>query len=223
MLPNTGQWDDLEAIKLFRAALARDVDRIIVTPGVGDKPLWLSQEWGKTIGQFTSFFFSAQQRVLMSGLQRHDLAVLNGTVFSVALGIAIAAIKAKQNNRELSTDPEDLIVEGIDRSGITGWLFSANNIVEKLSRGTMGFSRLLGKEPMSRYASRGIAESLFGPSIGTINRIGKVTGAHSTGDWRRSDVRAFRRLIPFQNLFYLRGVFDAAEENIAGVLGAEGR
>lgn len=46
-------------------------------------------------------------------------------------------------------------------------------------------------------------------------------GAVATGEIRRSNVRAMRRLVPFQNVFYLRGLFDQAAEGVARALGVE--
>ncbi|MBI5122182.1 MAG: hypothetical protein HZA67_14360 [Rhodospirillales bacterium] len=44
-------------------------------------------------------------------------------------------------------------------------------------------------------------------------------GAALRGDWSASDTRALRRLAPWQNLFYLRRLFDAAEEGVNESMG----
>src|SRR3546814_10562648 len=41
-IANTEQWTDTEAVMAFRAAVARETDKIVVTPGVGDRPLVVS-------------------------------------------------------------------------------------------------------------------------------------------------------------------------------------
>lgn len=221
-LANTEHWTDSEAVKVFRAAIARDVDRTIVTPGQ-DKPLWLSTELGKIIGQFKSFAFASTQRVLLAGLQDRDLGVLHGLVFSTSLGVLATLIHSKLSSRPVSLRPVDLILEGVDRSGALGWVFDANNTVEKFTRGGIGISRLTGKQPMSRYASRNVTDALLGPSIGRVQDLARVSGAATQGEWRESDTRAIRRLLPFQNLFYLRGLFDAGEDGLQGILGVEDR
>lgn len=225
-LPNTARWDDREAVKVFRAALAKDVDRIIVTPGVGDKPLWLSSEWGKLLGQFKSFFISASQRVALSGLQERDLGVLNGTVFAVGLGTLSAMMQDKIRStapgyKPISKSPEDLILEGVDRAGIGGWLFEMNSMAEKLTRGKFGLSALTGKEQMSRYQSRNVLDSLIGPSGGRLEDAARLSGAAATGDWSQGDVRAVRRVLPLQNLFYMRWLFDSAERGLSESLGVQ--
>ena len=222
-LPNTERWTDREAVKFFRAGLAKEVDKIIVTPGVGDKPLWLSTEFGKLFGQFKSFFISATQRVLLSGLQDRDLGVLNGLVFSVGLGVLTTLLQAKMSQRPLNLTPEQLVLEGVDRAGVAGWLFELNNMVEKFTRGKLGLSALSGKDPMTRYASRNVVDSLLGPTAGRVEDAARLSGAMATGEWRESDTRAMRRLLPYQNLFYLRRLFDAGEEGLQNTLGVKGR
>lgn len=101
-LANTRSWTDREAVRAFRAALSRDVDIVIVSPGVGDRPLWMSTEVGKIIGQFRSFAFSATQRVLIAGLQQRDAAVLNGMALTLGMGAMVYFLKTKNSGREVS-------------------------------------------------------------------------------------------------------------------------
>ena len=67
-IAHTERWIDREAIKAFRSALQFDVDRLIVPPGAGDRPLWTSNEVGKTIGKFHSFAFAANLRISFVGI-----------------------------------------------------------------------------------------------------------------------------------------------------------
>lgn len=62
MLAKAAAWADNDAREAFRVAVVRDVDRIIVTPGQ-DKPLWMSTELGKTVGQFKTFGVASMQRI----------------------------------------------------------------------------------------------------------------------------------------------------------------
>ena len=226
---NTADWDEgtQAAVEAFRVALARDIDRTIVTPGQ-DKPLFMSKEMGRLVLQFKSFAIASTQRTLLIGLQQRDAAVLNGMMLAAGLGMLVHIIKEKQAGREIDIDFEDpeelsqLLVNGIDRSGLTGWLMDANSMTEKATRGTVGLSAFTGK-PISRYASRNLTGSFFGPTFGTAESAFRVTGAVVGGDdLKRSDISAMRRLLPYQNLFYLRNnIFDKAEQAIAEGLGAE--
>jgi hypothetical protein len=217
-LANTREWSDRYAIEAFRAAIVKEVDRAIVTPGIGDRPLWMSTELGKVVGQFKSFAFASTQRVLLAGLQQRDAAVLNGTLLSLALGMGVYALKSRVAGKETSEDPAVWVREGVDRSGVLGWLYETGNISEKFTRGLIGPRALTGGEMASRYASRGVFGALFGPTVGRVEDIAKATGAAVSNEFSESDVRALRRLIPYQNLFYLRGLFDQLQDGATDAL-----
>jgi len=220
---NTETWTDGTAVRLFRNALNQDVDSTIITKALGDTPLFMSTELGKTIGQFKSFTFAATQQVLIAGLQRRDAAALQGVISMIGTGMLIYYLKQKGANREVSDDPRVWIAEGVDRSGLLGVFMEVNNIAEKLTRGTVGINALTGGEIMSRYASRNISGTLLGPTLGTIEDIAKIIGAIATGDITESDVRAFRRMTPYQNVFYLRWLFDIFEKQINKNIGTNER
>ena len=227
-MPNALEWTDRNAYDVFQAALNRDVERIIVTPGL-DKPLMATgSEVGHHVFQFKSFAIAATQRIMLSGLQQKDMAMLNGTLFAVFLGMASASFKMWDSGRgeELKDwTTEKWIAEGIDRSGVTGWLFEANNMIEKATRGNVGVSALTGGQQMSRYASRNLSGALLGPTAGTLDLMATVTGSVSSGivgddDWKASDTHAARKLVPYQNLFLFRQLLDSAEEGVNSSVGA---
>lgn len=211
---NTEKWTDPQAVRLYRNALNQDVDRSIVTKTAGDIPLMMNTEIGKTIGQFKSFTFAATQQVLMAGLQQRDANALIGLITSIGMGMLVYKLKTAAAKKETSDDPRKWIAEGIDRSGYLGIIMEANNIAEKMTRGTVGINALIGGEMMSRYVSRNGAGALAGPSAGFIGDIYQITGAIATGEITESDLRAFRRNIPFQNNLILRRAFDELEESI---------
>ncbi|MEM7046025.1 MAG: hypothetical protein AAF442_00015 [Pseudomonadota bacterium] len=219
-MANTGAWTDRNAVRHFRAALTKEVDRIIVTPGQ-DKPLWMSTWWGSTIGQFKSFAVASTQRVLLSGLQQADMATLNGAIMMTGMGMLTYKLKMMAAGYDTADDPRVWVLEGIDRSGMTGWFFEANNMIEKTSRGTVGLGRLAGAPPMSRYASRNTLGAALGPTFGTVGAGLQVASALSSGDWQAQDTRALRRILPYQNIFYLRRLLDQAEKNVNGILGVK--
>ena len=216
-MPNPAMAGNLRA---FRAAVLKDVDRAIITPGVAEKPLWSSSETGKIIFQFKSFAASAHAKILVADLQYRDAAALNGFLMAVALGGVSYGAKQLVAGRELSSDPEKLIVESLDRSGAFGYFWDVNNILEKVTRGTVGVNAAIGQAPMSRYATRNITGALLGPSLGTVQDLSQVIGAVSTGDLSKSDIRAMRKMLPYQNLFYMRQLLNQLEEKAAEKVGA---
>ncbi len=209
-LAKAADWDDRLAKEAFRAAVVRDVDRIIVTPGQ-DKPLWMSTELGKTVGQFKSFNVSAMQRIALSALQQRDAETLAGVVTSLSLGAMTYVAKQAVAGKEISDDPAVWATNAFDWSGLAGWMMEVNNIAEKASRGRVGLSALTG-EQMSRYQSRNVVGAFLGPTPDAVADIFQVTGSMFAGDTTKSDLHKMRQLLPFQNLFYVRGLINKVED-----------
>lgn len=218
---HTDRWTDREAVRTFRAALNKETRNVVVDgSGVGDKPLMMQKQWGKTVFQFRSFFFASNQRTLMRGLQQRDAAALSGVLLSITAGMAVAWFKAAGRGEDTSDwDANKWIAEGIDQSGILAVLVEVNNTWEKA--GLPGFYRLMGETPASRYANRNLVGSLMGPTFGIAQDLaGMIRLLGNPDDLKESDIRAIRRLIPFQNIFYLRWLFDQMEGKAAEALGA---
>ncbi|TPM89884.1 hypothetical protein FJ977_35400 [Mesorhizobium sp. B2-1-3A] len=209
LLAKAGDWTDREAREAFRAAVVREVDRAIVSPGQ-DKPLWMSTELGKAVGQFKSFGISSMQKTMLTGLQQRDAATLNGVMLSLGLGAMTYWARQSISGQPVSDDPKQWAVEALDKSGLTGWLMDANNVAEKATRGRVGFSAITGKQ-VSRYASRNVTGAFLGPTADAVSDIFQVSGSIFAGDTTKSDLHKLRQLVPAQNLFYLRSLFDKVE------------
>lgn len=201
---NVANWSDLDAVQRFRAAIGRDINRTIIEPGQ-DIPLWASGPIGKMLFQFKSFGVAATERMLIAGLQQNDIKVYMGMLSAVFLGMVSGAIKNNINGNKQPDDIKTWIAEGVDRSGVTGWFFEANNIIEKLTQGNISLKP--SNTELSRFAQRNWAGSVFGPSFGTassvVSALGDITGApkdgYGTEEWARA-----AKLLPYSNLFYLR-------------------
>lgn len=217
LVANGADWTDKPALESFRAAVVRDVDRTIVTPGQ-DKPLWMSTELGKMVGQFKSFGLSAAQKILLSGIQQRDAKTLNGALTMLALGSVVYWAKETVSGRETSDDPKVWAAEAFDRSGLAGWLMEVNNISEKATRGRVGLSALTG-EQISRYSSRNVYGAFLGPTADAVSDVFQVSGSIFAGDTTKSDLRKARQLLPYQNLFYIRGLLNEIEGATGSGLG----
>lgn len=221
LLPKGMNWSDKEALEAFRAAIVRDVDRIVVTPGQ-DRPLWMSTELGKTVGQFKSFATASVQRTMLAGIQQRDSATLNGAVLMMGLGALTYYLKAVTSDKPLSDNPKVWAVEAFDWSGLGGWLMEANAITEKATRGKVGLSYFTG-EPVSRYASRNVTGAFLGPSADAVADIFQVSGSIFAGDTTKSDLRKARQLLPLQNLYYIRSLLDQVEAATGDAMGLESK
>ena len=69
IIANSSAWDNLIAKDAFDNALSKEIGSVVVTPGLGEKPLFMSNEYVSLITQFKSFAMSSHTRVLIPALQ----------------------------------------------------------------------------------------------------------------------------------------------------------
>ena len=212
-ITNAKNWDRPDLERMWGAAMRKESDRVIIIPGQ-EKPLFMSSELGKSIGQFRSFILSATQRVLVAGVQGQDHNAMGGMISLVGMGMFSYYLKQNIAGRETSDDPAEWILEGIDRSGATGILAEIHNTIEKISGNSVGARSLLGiSAPASRFVSRSMAESILGPTFGSLlsTTVAASNALTSKEPMTDADVRALRRLVPLQNLSVIRGIERLAE------------
>lgn len=211
-LPNTSQWDDPEVYRAYSAAIIRETENTIITPGV-DKPLWLDQSMmGRLLGQFKSFAFASTSRTLISGMQQRDAAVINGVIFSLAMGtlgyyLYAMAAGGKVKQEMLNAGPDKWADEAIARSGLLGILGEVQRIAERIPL-TQPYATFSGTRS-ARRSGDNLTEAFLGPTFDLLSTGTNVAaGIHAPDD---STVHDMRTLLPGQNLFYLRQLFDQIE------------
>tara|TARA_Y100000114_G_scaffold81819_1_gene75510 strand:- start:90 stop:3140 length:3051 start_codon:yes stop_codon:yes gene_type:complete len=213
-LTNSKNWDRPDLERMYGAAIRKESDRVIIVPGQ-EKPLFMSSELGKSVGQFRSFILSATQRTFIAGLQNQDHNAVGGFISLVGMGAFAYYLKQNIAGRAVSDDPAVWIAEGIEQGGAIGLIGEVSTTLEKISGNTIGIRPLLGiEEPAAKQISRTVPESLLGPTFGSLlNTTVAASNAISSGDeLTDADIRALRRLIPLQNLFFIRKGFDEMEE-----------
>jgi hypothetical protein len=206
---NTEAWDDPVAASEFSSAIRLLVDNTILTPGIASAPLELSTETGRTLLQFQRFQFGATNTILLSALQQSDLRAVQGITTMIALGSVVELIKNRLNDRPQPETMEDLVQAGIDRSGVVGIY---GNVYNSLARAT-------GSDTLSsRYAARNLMSSLMGPSVGTLESASRLAIQGRRMEFSESDLNTLRRLLPYNQVPYLLGIFDKLEEGTADAL-----
>lgn len=208
---NFEKWDDQHVAGVFQSAVLKDVNNTVITPGIGDTPLWASTPLGKTIFQFKSFATASYNRATLGGLQEGTGQFYYGTAFQIGLGALTYALKQSANGKEVDWSPNKLVLEGVDRSGILGPLMEYNNMAEKASGGMVGLGALLGTGTQSRYASRGFIGSALGPTFGLLDTITDVTAGVLNGDAGDRVLHNVRTLLPGNNLFWIAPLINQVD------------
>ncbi|MGL4297106.1 MAG: hypothetical protein ACRCTG_15445 [Aestuariivirga sp.] len=221
-LPNLDRWQDREAAKRFEAALMREVNIAVITPGQ-EKPLFMSNPVLGIFGQFKSFVAGAQERLVLANMQRADFQAVQGVVVMMAAGAMSVAATSIASDRPLPERPQDWVKESIERSGMLGWLSEVNQLTAKATSGGADIYRLIGADkPLSRNAGTGVMGMLLGPTADKIDTFRKAVGApFSEEGWTARDTADARRLLPLQNLWALRRAFNEAEDGINRSMGIQ--
>jgi hypothetical protein len=217
-------WDpsnhnDRGALEAFKRATAKEIDSVVIVPGLGDKPLIAHTNLGKLLLQFKSFAFTATNKILFSGIQRrNDANTYWGMATMLGLGaFSYAVTQAVRGNDNIDLSFSKLSREAIDRSGLLGILSEVYNMAEKAG---LGFGT-----QASRYQSRSLWGALLGPSTGAfdemfnlVNSIRKADGEHPL---TTKDFEKILRLAPYQNLFYTYYLSRKVSGAVAKKLGFE--
>lgn len=220
-LPNTADWKDKAAAQALEGAISREVDIMVVTPGQ-EKALWMSKPVLSLLGQFKAFTAASTERILIANLQRRDASSLSGAIAAIGLGMMSYKVNSMLGGSKTSDRPQDWLKEGIGRGGMLGWFEEGNALASKATRGQADIYRMIGADkPLSRYASRSTLDMLLGPTAGKIPALSSITGAAASGEWNESDTKSVRRLMAFQNLLYVRGLFNQVEKGVNGTFGIE--
>tara|TARA_S200002703_G_scaffold159932_1_gene175562 strand:- start:546 stop:3842 length:3297 start_codon:yes stop_codon:yes gene_type:complete len=219
---NSDSWDDTvearKAAEIYHQGLSKQVNVDIVTPSKGDVPLWANSEMGGALAQFKKFGAAATQRMLMRGLQEKDTNFMQGILLLMGAGMMVDAFRQKQFNRDYSKKPfGQKIVDGFDRSGLGGIFSDINNAIERLGNNQVGLRPLLGgKKPYGTYKDilNNPIPDVLGPTANQITNIADIMWTWGTGKYNHHTARNVRRLVPFQNVWFLDSVFDKLEKDV---------
>jgi len=207
-LPESEAWTDPTMRLKFRNALNQNVERIIITPGAGDRALWTSTEFGSMLTQFKSYGQGAMVRMLTAGLQEKDGAFWQGAFLIVGLAGIINEIKRLQYGIDSDEDVGTKLINAIDRSGIGGWFTDVNNAIEKISDHKLGMRPFFTDQPQYQMPFGAKAGAVAGPTASNLINMADVASDVITFNADEKTLRNSRFFFPTGNLFYLDPIYD---------------
>ena len=117
---------------------------------------------------------------------------------------------------------QDWARAGLDRSGVATVPMELFNLSDRVLDGQL--SQQMQLQEGSRYFYRDWFGALAGPTAGYIADTGKVMQNMINDDGlTERDIHSIRRLMPYQNMFYLRQGLNMMEKEIATTTGAKPR
>ena len=217
-----GNWDiqtkaQRDALEQFQAHIAKEIDSIVIVPGLGDKSLLSQTIGGKLLFQFKTFAMAATNRLLYSGIQRRDdINVYMGVISMLGFGALSYLTTSLLKDKDVDLSFKNLSREAVDRSGLLG-IYG-----EMLNTG----AKLTGFGGVSRYQSRDLWGALSGPTGGALSEVLSLvnkTRSVAAGDEEvtTKDAEKIKRLFPMQNLFYLDKINRYLTRNTALAAGAK--
>lgn len=202
-IANSEIWKNQEAVRTFRNALNKDINSIVYVRGIGEVPLFMNTNLGKTVMQFKSFALAGIQQSYLRALQKNDIAAWSGITSSIAIGMMIYYLKALGKGNEPDLSPVNLIKEGVDRSSVFGVLSDFT----QLTTNATGLTK-----PTSRYQSRNATGQFLGPSFGTYQDLFTLSSLPirelQGKNMSKADQRAMINNLPFANLFYINYLYN---------------
>ena len=214
-IANTHDWVDTGAADAYLYALHRDINHIIVTPNIGDTPLFTSTEFGALMFQFKKFSFAATNRIILSGLQNPDKNFLSGLALLVALGGVVHALRTEAHDRDYSDLPfGEKLTGAIDRSAVLGIIMDGNNMLEKISNNSVGLRPILGGGQSYRSSMSSKFGAILGPTAQTFMNVSDIFWDSTVGEYDQWTARNVRRMVPANAVHHLDVVFDQFEKTI---------
>jgi len=195
---NMGRWLDegkegQTAYEAVNIALNNVATRAIMTPGKGDTPFLMSNNYAKMVLQFQTYGFVSLNKYMLPAFQRMagygDMQAFMSMVLAAGLGYGIVAATDLKRSGEIKQ--RSLGQWGYDIVDRAGFLMF-------LSTPISAASQQLGMTGASRYSmEKNRLALLAGPSGGLINDIWDLTDATIAGDGDRMS-QVGTKLMPFK-------------------------
>lgn len=200
----------------WNALLTKHANRTVVTPETADLPRFITRHpFLKLIGQYKGFGSASINKTMipmMQGIAMGDAHMAFGFLGLTSMGTFTYMARQKLYDREITQNWETLAYEGILRGGALGLYSDGIAISQNLTDNWFGMGDKLGIQGASKYYARSVIGDIAGPTVGMIEDLGATTNMISR--WMQgeelsdSDRARGVRMIPFNNLFYLRYLIE---------------
>ena len=207
---NIDTWDDADARAVFVNSVDRWSKRVIQENDIGNMPLFMTSDMGKTIGQFRSFMLAAHTKQLLAGIHARDLTTLNSWWMSMFFG-GLAYLGQTHVNSIGRDDREEWLEERLSASNIGKAAFQRAGFSTFAPMAIDLTAGSVMDDPVFSFRTTELGTGIFGnPSVDLLNQaqraasgIGKAA-LRDDYDWSKQDQRALTSTLPLQNAFLIR-------------------
>ena len=219
---NLAAWGDAELSRKFASAIASKTMQQVVTATEADMPNITRGFIGRGEDrreiallrlpfQFMNYSFAALNKNLLSALQGREANVFAGLTAMVGAAYLSQYLKASSSAWD-KTPMEERLLRSIEGSGMLSLFGDINQKIEGLSRNEYGARSVLGMPP--KYGDFSLQQNpagdIMGPAFGKVTDLFGVVFDKDQN--QKQDVRAIRRSIPLNDIFYMKSIFNYGEK-----------
>ena len=225
---NADRWmeDNPVLFRKYIAAVRSDVLMTIITPTEADKPLlsygvFKASRYNQKMKdrqhnifkipiQFMSWSLAANNKIVLSTLQGRHKGVASGMIAMFALGMLSDYARNPDWWKYKSFDEK--MIKAVEYSGLTSYLLDVNSFAEIVSNNYVGIRPMLGSEnPFTGTLPDQISE-VGGPVGSMVTDVFKLFLDDSIEFKDKANM--VKRLIPYNNLFYAKFIFNGLKNSI---------
>jgi len=210
---NADKWDDATARETWLNVIRKDNRRTSVQADLGDVPFFFRTPIGKNMFKFKLWSITATQKYLVQSSQK-GAGALPAIGLMVGFGGAIDFLYNKSAGRDVSTDADELLWAGINRSGLLGVLpeVGGSALINKLAGIKSGGARVYDYNSAASILAGptgSLAEDVFGvlpiPKMGEDGKY-KSPYKNKDGKIKESSVNHLIDILPLPLVKpYLKG------------------
>lgn len=220
----SADWDDAELAEIYDAAILKESRTTVLEPGAADRVWWMDSETGKVIGQLKSFALASPLKLITAPVQMAGqgqylrAARFIGTM--MAGGYIAHTLRQAAAGREPTTDVQGAAGEAFAESGLGGVLPDLISPVARSPLGRKITGGLIGES--ARFSDRNVASAYAGPAAGLGQDAIELIFNRTANGMSAADLQMLRRLLPYQNVWFLRRAINALEGEAAEGLNLAG-
>jgi hypothetical protein len=216
-MSGSANWDDYALSRVYDGAILKESRTVVMQPGAADRVWWMDSELGRVVGQIKSFAIAAPLKLAMTPFQmvgqRQYLQAARFVGSMMVGGYLAHSLRQLASGAQPQTDPSAAAAEAFAESGMAGVL---PDIISPLSRrlGIFGES--------ARFADRNVMSAFGGPALGTLGDAYDFAMNRTANGMSAKDLQLLRRLLPYQNVWWMRRAINALQGETAEALDLPG-
>lgn len=208
---NFEAWDDMQARAAFTNSVDRWANKVIQVNDIGNMPVFMTKELGKTLFQFRSFMVAAHTKQLASGIHHRDWMTFSSWMMGMTFG-GLAYVGQTYVNSVGQPNQQQWLEDRLSTASIGKAAFQRAGFSTFVPAAVDTVGGMFMDEPVFAFRNTELASGLLSgsPTVDlAVNLQRGVAGsvkAATRDDYQFSqqDMRALKITMAFQNAFVIR-------------------